>query len=296
VAAPPAWFLRALATPFQDHFVEVDGCPIHYLAWGDPTRPGVVLIHGGSAHAHWWSFIAPLLIPQYYAVALDLSGHGDSGRRPGYPMEQWAEEVMAVARDARITGAPILIGHSMGGVCAILTAATYGDRLAGAIIVDTPLAQPAPEAQDAARPSGSFRRKKIYPDRETAMAHFRLVPPQPCEHPYILEHIARTSVAPADGGWSWKFDYQIFERKRAPRIADYLARVRCRVAVLHGELSDLVTPDVAEDIYEVLGRNAPVVAVPQAYHHVLLDQPLAFVTALRTLLADWEHTVPRRRP
>ena len=41
--------------------------------------------------------VAPLFLPEYQVVALDLSGHGDSGRRKEYPRELWADEVMAVA-------------------------------------------------------------------------------------------------------------------------------------------------------------------------------------------------------
>jgi pimeloyl-ACP methyl ester carboxylesterase len=38
-----------------------------------------------------------------------------------------------------------------------------------------------------------------------------------------------------------------------------------------------------------------VVEIPPAGHHVMLDQPLLLVTALRTLLADWEHSGPFER-
>jgi hypothetical protein len=48
-------------------------------------------------------------------------------------------------------------------------------------------------------------------------------------------------------------------------------------------------------MYELLDRNAPVVEIPQCYHHMMLDQPLALVSAFRTLLADWEHTTPHKR-
>ena len=58
----------------------------------------------------WWSFLAPQLASQYHVVAPDLSGHGDSGRREEYPRELWAREVMAVAADAGIIGAPVLVG------------------------------------------------------------------------------------------------------------------------------------------------------------------------------------------
>ena len=56
-----------------------------------------------------------------------------------------------------------------------------------------------------------------------------------------------------------------------------------------------MTPDIGAYMYEQLGRLAPVVEVPFAYHHVMLDQPIPLVTGLRTLLADWEHSVPHRR-
>jgi pimeloyl-ACP methyl ester carboxylesterase len=49
-------------------------------------------------------------------------------------------------------------------------------------------------------------------------------------------------------------------------------------------------------MYERLGRVAPVVEIPLAGHHAMLDQPLLLLTALRTLLADWDHSEPRRRP
>ena len=71
--------------------------------------------------------------------------------------------------------------------------------------------------------------------------------------------------------------------------------MRCRVALLRGALSVIVPPETGEYMYELLNRNTPLVEIPQAYHHLILDQPLAFIAALRALLADWEHSVPRRR-
>ena len=56
----PRWFRDAVATPADDCVVEVEGCPVHYLRWGEEGLPGLVFVHGGAAHAHWWSFIAPL--------------------------------------------------------------------------------------------------------------------------------------------------------------------------------------------------------------------------------------------
>ncbi len=288
----PRWFREALDTPCEDRTVEVDGCPIHYLSWGDPQRPGLVLVHGGAAHAHWWSFVAPQLTHNYHVVALDLSGHGDSGRRREYPRETWAREVMAVADDAGFVGPPILVGHSMGGFVCIVTASLYGERLAGAILVDSPVRRPDPEAEEGAR-GKSFRNPKVYPDPESALRRFRLVPDQPCENTYILDHIARTSLHRVEAGWTWKFDPMIF-RRVTPRAAhEILPKVRCRVALFRAE-HGLVTPDIGDYMYELLHRNAPVIEIPDAHHHLMLDQPLAFVTGVRAILADCEHSVPRK--
>jgi pimeloyl-ACP methyl ester carboxylesterase len=56
-----------------------------------------------------------------------------------------------------------------------------------------------------------------------------------------------------------------------------------------------VTPSIGEFMYDALGRVAPVIELPQAGHHAMLDQPLVLLTALRTLLADWDHSEPHRK-
>jgi len=289
---PPEWFREAVAAPFEDGVVGVAGCPIHYLKWGEPGRPGLVLVHGGAAHAHWWSFIAPQLTHDYQVVALDLSGHGDSGRREQYPREIWADEVMAVAEDAQLVGAPIVVGHSMGGFVCISAAARYGDRLAGAVILDSPVRRPDPEAEEGAR-GRAFRNPKVYPRIETALQHYRVVPEPTCAEPYILDHIGRHSLRRVEGGWTWKFDPLVFRRFAPRAIHEILPEVGCRVALFRAEFG-LVTPDIGDYMYELLDRNAPVVEIPSAYHHLLLDQPLALIAGLRAILSDWEHSIPRK--
>jgi hypothetical protein len=49
---------------------------------------------------------------------------------------------------------------------------------------------------------------------------------------------------------------------------------------------------MSEALYDRLGRVAPIIEVPAAGHHIMLDQPLALVATLRTLLADWDHSEP----
>jgi pimeloyl-ACP methyl ester carboxylesterase len=288
----PGWFRRALADQPDQRQVRVDGIDISYLAWGRVGAPGLVFVHGGAAHAHWWSFLVPLLADAYRIAAVDLSGHGDSGRRDEYLLSTWAAEIMAVADDLGATGPPVVVGHSMGGFVAIGTGAAHGDDLAGIVILDSPVSAPDPET-DAARGGKVFGPLRVYPDLDAALARFRTVPEQAHYLPYVIDHVARHSLRPVEGGWSWKYDPEIFVPTRT-ESRDLLQQVRCRVALFRAE-HGLVTPEIGQYMYECLGRVAPVVEIPEAGHHLMLDQPLLVLTALRTLLADWEHSSPRTR-
>src|ERR1043165_9922006 len=201
VQLAPKWFTDAVAAPARSTSVSVEGCPIHYRSWGEPGRPALVLVHGGAAHSHWWSFLAPLLTDRYHVIALDLSGHGDSGRRDFYPRRIWATEVLAVIEDAKLAAPPVVIGHSMGGLVTIIAASLHGSRLAGAIAVDAPVRRPDPES-DPSRRGKAFRNPKTYPDLESAIAHFRLVPEQPCENAFIMRYVAEHSLRAVEGGFS----------------------------------------------------------------------------------------------
>ncbi|SVC55381.1 uncharacterized protein METZ01_LOCUS308235, partial [marine metagenome] len=67
------WFEETIKETPESKSVDLDGIRIHYLIWGDTIKPGLFLIHGYSAHAHWWDFIAPSFLEDYCVVAIDLS-------------------------------------------------------------------------------------------------------------------------------------------------------------------------------------------------------------------------------
>ncbi|HEY8058762.1 MAG TPA: alpha/beta hydrolase, partial [Acidimicrobiales bacterium] len=100
-----------------------------------------------------------------------------------------------------------------------------------------------------------------------------------------------------DGGWQWKFDRRIFAQfaqgMRSVALP-YLSAVQCRLALLRSE-HGLVTEDIGAFMYDQLGRVAPVIEIPEAGHHAMLDQPLILLTALRAFLADWDHSQPLTR-
>jgi len=293
----PAWFRDALAVPFEDRRVDVDGCSIHYLAWGRPGRRGLVFVHGGGAHAHWWTHVAARFADEYRVLAVDLSGHGDSEARERYALEQWTEEVMAVAADGGILGEPVLVGHSMGGFVTIATAALHAGELAGLVICDSPVTEPDPEVESY-RLRQAFGRPRTYASVEEAVARFRTVPPQDHSLDFVMDHVARRSLRAVEGGWRWKFDENIFVQFSTTMRSialPYLPQVTCRVALLRSERG-LVTRDIGASMFEALGRVATVVELPEAGHHPMLDVPLVLLTALRTLLADWEHSDAHLRP
>ena len=292
----PGWFRDALAVPCTDEFVEVDGVAIHYLAWGEPGRRGLVFVHGGGANAHWWTHVAARFARDFRVVAIDLSGHGDSGHRDVYALDTWTDEVVAAAEAAGIDGPPVVVGHSMGGFVSIATAARHPDHCAGVVVCDSPVAEPDPEIESF-RLKEAFGRPRTYETVEDALARYRTVPPQDHYLDFVMDHVGRQSLKPVEGGFQWKFDRRIFEQfARGMRsiALPYLRDVRCRLALLRSE-NGLVTEDIGAFMYDQLGRVAPVIEIPEAGHHAMLDQPLILLTALRAFLADWDHSEPLRR-
>ena len=287
--APP-WFSAALAAATRERSTTFEGTSIVYRVWGDVADRNIVLVHGGAAHSHWWDHIAPLLANGWQVVALDMSGHGDSGRRDRYSLDTWAREVMAVVTDAGVAASTVVIGHSMGGLVALRLASLAGARIAGAVAIDSPVRDIAPEDR-AARQHRAFGPLRVYPTREAAVSRFHPVPDQPVLA-FIAAHVAATSIRPAEGGWTWKFDPRVFARDHL--TTELLTRLGCRVALFRAERG-LVTPQQGEVLYDRLGRVAPLIEIPVAGHHIMLDQPIALVAALRTLLADWDHSIPHRQ-
>jgi pimeloyl-ACP methyl ester carboxylesterase len=281
VQETPRWFHAALADAPEHADTTVDGAKVHLRCWGAAGRPGLVLVHGGAAHSGWWDHVAPFFAGTHRVVALDLSGHGDSGRRQAYGMDGWAAEVVAAAAAGGITSPPLVVGHSMGGWVAVTAGVRHGAELDGIAIIDSPLVEPPPEEEVLRRRQ---RGTRTYPTREEILARFTTLPPQDVVLPYVREHIAAQSVRRVEGGWTWKFDPALFAER--PPLRDLLPMLRCRAAYIRSEFG-LVPPEMAGTIDELLGHRVPIVELPDAGHHPMLDQPLPLVTALRMLMQQW---------
>ena len=144
--------------------------------------------------------------------------------------------------------------------------------------------------EQAANAQRAFGPLRVYSTREEALKRFKLIPPQDGNIPAVHDHVAATSIRENAEGWSWKFDPKIFSGRPRPVP---LTLPQCRVAVFRAE-HGLVPVDMGELIAERLGRVVPVIEIPLAAHHVMIDQPLPLITGLRTLLEDWTHSEPHK--
>jgi len=287
VPPAPAWFAAALAQPPERGRIEVAGAGIETLAWGRRGAPGLLLLHGNGAHADWWSFIAPFFAETHRVAAMSWSGMGGSDWRKGYDAATFAQEALAVAEATGLFEGPtppILVAHSFGGFLALFCAGCFGDRLGGVVVVDSPIEPPGATPD---RPPPRHRPNRVYATVEEALGRFRLAPPQPCDNLYAVDYIARRSIKAVDGGFTWKFDPFIWREFDLGDPTPLLARPGCPLALMWGERSGLFEPEIARHMRAVAPPGTPAIVIPDADHHVMLDQPLAFTAAVRGLLSAW---------
>ncbi len=297
----PGWFVRAIAHAPQVSRVEVAGAGIEMLTWGEVGKPGLLLMHGNGAHAGWWKFIAPFFADRYRVAAFSWSGMGGSDWRPQYRLDLFVEEIVAVAEAAGLfagVAKPFVVGHSFGAFPMAEMATLHGARFRAAVVVDSPFL--TPQRREERRKERGVRPRRpreltphnIYPSLEAALARFRLAPLQACENLYIADLIARDGLKrvdnPAGGeGWSWRFDPFLWRDFHLPDLTDRLGRAQCPMALVRGARSQLINDWDAAYGHALMRPGSPFVTIPDSDHHIMVDQPLALVSALETLLATW---------
>lgn len=256
--------------------VDVKGCPIRWFAGGS-GGPTIVLVHGGGAHSGWWEAMLPELTGRQQVVTLDLSGHGDSGRRAGgYPSALWVADVATVI--AAVADGPVtLVGHSLGGRICTSVAARHPELVNTLVTVDAVV--PAYVGEPIPR----VRAQRLYATEAEILTAFRLMPPQPPAAPAVMARLARRSIIQLPGGqFTWKFDpsFPAQMDDRFSTTAD-IPRIRCPVTIVVGGQSSVMRPNVPSDYIRLLGRPAEIVTFDASHHHVPLEAP----QALNALLA-----------
>ena len=119
------------------------------------------------------------------------------------------------------------------------------------------------------------------------MARFRFAPLQQCANLYIVDFIARLGLRRArqagpdgvDEGWTWRFDPFLWRTMRFESAAPFLQAAKCPLALIRGGASRLMRVEDAAHMMALLSKGSPYLEIPNADHHVMVDQPLAFVAA-----------------
>jgi pimeloyl-ACP methyl ester carboxylesterase len=111
---------------------------LNYAEGSDNGAP-LVLLHGGSSRWQWWESIIDELAQRTHTFAPDLRGHGRSTWTPGhYRLFDFVDDIAVFLR--RVVRRPaILLGHSLGGEVALITAALHPTSVLAVIDEDGPL-------------------------------------------------------------------------------------------------------------------------------------------------------------
>ncbi|NML08419.1 alpha/beta hydrolase [Sphingomonas sp. G-3-2-10] len=284
----PDWFADALAQAPERSFIDVEGAAIELLAWGERGKPGLMLLHGSGAHASWWRFIAPFFAADYRVAAISWSGMGNSGWREEYSIEQMSREALAGARAAGLydhADLPVYVAHSFGGAPLLRLAIDHPEAMRAVVIVDT-AAEPDLGAIEALEKP--FREQhRPYDDQGEAKQRFRFLPDDEYAPAYIRRFIGDESLRfdEATERWIWKFDRQHWkpgDLRTKPWAL--VPQLRVPASFIYGEHTSLFSPESIDRIRDASGERPPIEIVKGAGHHVMIDQPLAFVEALRGLL------------
>ena len=283
-ADAPTWYLEAVQQPTTERRVLMPtGEHLHCVFWNEREieKPLLLLVHGYRAHTHAWDPVAPFLTGQFRVLAVDLMGMGMSGRRADYgDLSDFADDLAALINQVA-EGPVVVVGHSFGGACSIQLAAQHARLVKRLIVVDTYIPFPA---LDEERVAAKVGRMQPYPDYATIVERYRLLPGQPCP-PWALAYMAHHSVRQVAGGWSWKFDTSLPAARLEFGTQAALRKVDVPTDYIGGAHSVICNAERLAQIEAAIAQGRRAVVIPEAHHHIMLDQPLSLVSALRALLA-----------
>jgi pimeloyl-ACP methyl ester carboxylesterase len=295
---PPAapWFETVLAIEPERSTFDVDGAAIELLTWGQVGKPGLLFLHGNAAHADWWSFIAPFFAADYRCAAITWSGMGRSDWRDQYAIPMFAKEALTAIEVAGLASAgepPVVVAHSFGGFPTLYICAEHPEAITGAILVDS--SPPKKGGGPPPRLAQGRTAHNRYPSLEEGLRRFRFMPEQNSGRPELIDYMARHSLhevpetPDAPAGWTWRFDPQFWNHfERGDLAEELVTRARAPIGMIYGELSALLTPERVAEMKAAIPDLRFATGLPNAHHHVMVDDPLALIDAIRDGLPKLE--------
>lgn len=273
---------------------------LHYVDWGNPQAPPLILLHGGRDHCRNWDWVAQALCNDWHVIAPDLRGHGDSEwvADGNYSMAAYVADLAQLIDQQKL--APVtLIGHSLGGNVVLRYSGVYPHSVRKLVAIEG--LGPAPERLEKMRSETIEARMEVWIDERRMLAG-RL----PRRYPSIDEAVRRMHEANQhlsseqaqhltvhginqneDGTFSWKFDN--YMRSRPPYdipdedLQRLWARITCPTLLVVGNESWASNP--AEDGRSRYFQHAQVAAFDEAGHWVHHDQLDAFLLRVSEFIA-----------
>jgi pimeloyl-ACP methyl ester carboxylesterase len=269
---------------------------LHYVDWGNPDRPPLLLIHGGRDHCRNWDWTAAALRDDWHVIAPDLRGHGDSqwSTDANYTMAGYVYDLAQLVHQQRL--APVtIVAHSLGGVIALRYAGIYPRTVARLIAIEGLGPPPAVLAEYGKKSIAermdewireqrmlSGRLPRRYASIEDAFKRMQE------ENPHLTAEQARHLTEHGvnqneDGTYSWKFDNYV--RAFPPYdmsghdVKTLWGRIASPTLLLYGRESRWAGDPVA-DGRAALFRQARVIGLEGAghwLHHDRLDEFLRIV-------------------
>ena len=287
---------RAMGVPFeyraapQDKYVNANGMKFHYLEWGDPSNPPLMLLHGFAQTCHSWDFVALSLCDRYRVIVLDQRGHGDSDWAPDgdYTPETQQKDIAAIVGELGISRFK-LMGLSMGGRNSFTYAANHAEQVMALVIVDA-----GPENQRAG--SNNIRSFVTQEDELDSVEDFvnrvlKFNPRRAAEQ--VRGSLMHNLKQLPSGKWTWKYDKILRSPDRrmgrdpemSKKLWGYIESLQCPTMVVRGENSDVIALETANEMHERI-PNGRLVTVEKAGHLVMGDNPSGFLAAVNDFFAE----------
>ncbi len=279
----------------RSEYYESQRIRMHYVVWGDGTKPPLLLIHGGQDHCRNWDFVAAGLVDRYTLYAPDLRGHGDSGWAIGgmYSLPEFVLDVATLANS--IEGKLTVIGHSLGGAIALQYAGTFPEKIDRVVAIEG-WGPPMIEHQPAYTRMRTWidhmhdmerRKPRRYPNVEDATK--RMMEANPHLTADMARHLTvHGALQNKDGTLSWKFDNYV--RLRSPYqfnledARDIWTRITAPVLLIKGSESWALDPE--KDGRASVIKDRRTVVIDDAGHWVHHDQLERIMGVILDFLPD----------
>ena len=161
----------------ESRFVESNGVKHHYLEWGSPDNPSVVMFHAVGMSSQIWNNAARDLARDYHVFSFDLRGHGDTEHHDGgYTFQQIGQDTASVIQALGLEGS-IAVGHSAGGMSILIADSLFPGIVGKGVLIDTrvgdsPMALLTPEEQEL-RAKRTLQKRLVWESREVMYEAYR---------------------------------------------------------------------------------------------------------------------------